>query len=554
MKMKPFLHEPSSDPVIPDGSPLKTIAERSTPTKHSVNNPKPTSEPSDHLWDSDLTDLSDESDEEEDPHRSQVSNPSPPHFAKDNSSKRKQPIIQSSDSEEASDYDHKPFKKKKKKSSSKKDSGTKSTDGKGNTKKSKKKNVLTKSEDGNAGAPKRKVLLAKQARWKDLPNWGSRTDCPLLELPREILDECFGSTSGLQIRDYVALAGVSKFFRHAFTADVFHEICYHHKASLTTDWRVESPLLVYVTSVPSHYVPDGPREEWTEAQYIVYKEEQIKWKTSRKEAHLRAEEAASKNAKEQASQRGRTVYMNRKHRRVLAKIDGRIDGEPAIEKDHHGIPIKTKQDEDEGKSMLQLAQTSDMSKQRVHKKGKQRLHRGIWVTPDSDREEEEGLKIVLWDPTTGEKKIHDHWPNKWRQHAVDWMSRQRINKTKAKRSFRVTDAELLCLRNVLVPNPMSSKQPQQTFMQVAVEALSLRSHGGPKGHETHLEMLQKTYNERSRKREAKNDEAKEDGTYVYKHKKRYVAPYEWRYRDEILYWDGECRSDCEACSHGHALG
>jgi hypothetical protein len=30
-----------------------------------------------------------------------------------------------------------------------------------------------------------------------------------------------------------------------------------------------------------HYVPQGPRSQWTKAQYVVYKEEQTSWRQSR---------------------------------------------------------------------------------------------------------------------------------------------------------------------------------------------------------------------------------------------------------------------------------
>jgi hypothetical protein len=43
------------------------------------------------------------------------------------------------------------------------------------------------------------ILRAKVAVWRDLPDWGDRVDCPLLELPGEILDKCFGADQDLGV-------------------------------------------------------------------------------------------------------------------------------------------------------------------------------------------------------------------------------------------------------------------------------------------------------------------------------------------------------------------
>lgn len=45
----------------------------------------------------------------------------------------------------------------------------------------------------------KKVLVAVEVKWKDIPDWGDRTDCPLLTLPTEILDRCFGLWDGLRV-------------------------------------------------------------------------------------------------------------------------------------------------------------------------------------------------------------------------------------------------------------------------------------------------------------------------------------------------------------------
>jgi hypothetical protein len=76
--------------------------------------------------------------------------------------------------------------------------------------------------------------------WHDIPDWGDREDSPLMDLPSELLDKIFcvrpelgvsllsGKSMGyaliIKCRDYVALAGACKFFRHHMT-DNFWKVC-----------------------------------------------------------------------------------------------------------------------------------------------------------------------------------------------------------------------------------------------------------------------------------------------------------------------------------------
>ena len=46
---------------------------------------------------------------------------------------------------------------------------------------------------------KRKARLAKVALCRDLPDWGQRGDVPLMKLPSEILDRCFGTCQDLTV-------------------------------------------------------------------------------------------------------------------------------------------------------------------------------------------------------------------------------------------------------------------------------------------------------------------------------------------------------------------
>ena len=42
----------------------------------------------------------------------------------------------------------------------------------------------------------KKVIYAKKPEWNDIPDWGNSTTCPLMKLPGELMDLCFGYTAG----------------------------------------------------------------------------------------------------------------------------------------------------------------------------------------------------------------------------------------------------------------------------------------------------------------------------------------------------------------------
>lgn len=45
----------------------------------------------------------------------------------------------------------------------------------------------------------RPILFAKEVKWKDIPQWWSRTDCPLLQLPDHVLNRCLALDTGLGV-------------------------------------------------------------------------------------------------------------------------------------------------------------------------------------------------------------------------------------------------------------------------------------------------------------------------------------------------------------------
>ncbi|WVQ85215.1 hypothetical protein IAT38_007380 [Cryptococcus sp. DSM 104549] len=91
----------------------------------------------------------------------------------------------------------------------------------------------------------KKAFKAAPAVWKDLPDWGGSTSCPLFEkLPAELLDLCFGVTfdTRLSDRDYLALAGTCTFFRHNLN-EHFFEVLAQLRQGIIPPTREAIPLV-----------------------------------------------------------------------------------------------------------------------------------------------------------------------------------------------------------------------------------------------------------------------------------------------------------------------
>ncbi|WVW81678.1 hypothetical protein I302_103673 [Kwoniella bestiolae CBS 10118] len=226
----------------------------------------------------------------------------------------------------------------------------------------KRKNSESTEEDVVPKKKARKPLLAKRVEWNDIPDWEGREDCPLLELPGEILDMCFGLSVdvGLSMRDYVSLAGVSKLFRHRMNDTVFKELYYaaeprsmvkpttneaHRIFTRTSppDWRLpkKEKFSYPSASVASHYKPRGMRIQWTEAQYIVYKEEQYFWRLGHRREKARVTKNLEKIGRrilQEEREKEITVHLGSQHRKVIGRVRGRENGEPPVQKDDEGKP------------------------------------------------------------------------------------------------------------------------------------------------------------------------------------------------------------------------
>ncbi|KAL7420332.1 hypothetical protein Q5752_005302 [Cryptotrichosporon argae] len=58
------------------------------------------------------------------------------------------------------------------------------------------------------------AIRCRTHTWADIPDWGDRFDAPIMRLPLGVIDISFGNGQELELRDYVALASTSRFFRH----------------------------------------------------------------------------------------------------------------------------------------------------------------------------------------------------------------------------------------------------------------------------------------------------------------------------------------------------
>ncbi|WWC57938.1 uncharacterized protein I303_100473 [Kwoniella dejecticola CBS 10117] len=466
--------------------PSISVDERGSNSSHTTHDEPPngsvslTNQPGPLDDDSDLTDLSDIEMADEHVKVKKEREASSCSVEEAPTKKRKASDKQYPDPDPESDYKAKPFKRKAKKAK-KKSSDRKSADS--GSSKSQNKSKKRKDDRKATGDHKKKTILAKEVHWKDIPDWGDRKDCPLLALPPDILDSCFGLTSGLTVRDYISLAGVSRYFRDQFTPEVFNSICWAKKVRHTfrghwglnvvqkpdnatagihifsrsvEDWKVEKPKNRLKYGTPAHYIPSGSRERWSQAQYIVYKEEQAKWQAKERKRTIQDLKEKIRTQELEGKKDYEYVHLGGRSRTVLGTVSGRKNGEAAVEKDARGLPIVIKKQStsegnlDAGPVIDESILTTPELPQRTFK-GRRR-----WKVPEPDTEDEYEISPHLF-LKEGEIERFDHWPNRWRALAVNWINSQRINKTDAKWKYKVTDAELLSLSHLLTTNPMASR-------------------------------------------------------------------------------------------------
>ncbi|WWC97173.1 hypothetical protein V866_004052 [Kwoniella sp. B9012] len=424
----------------------------------------------------------------------------------------------------------------------------------------------------------RKPLVAKRVEWNDIPDWTGRKDCPLLELPREILDLCFGLAVdvGLSMRDYISLAGVCRLFRHRMTDKVFEELycaakgnshipkpstTHSHRIFTSTsppEWQYPEKKRFAYPLKADHYNPRGPRSQWTEAQYTIYKEEQYFWRCKQ-----RLDKAAQEKRDQDYKRRiyGRIEYEEREqtsvqlggmNRRIIGRVRGRENGEPPVWKDDNGKPDEEYYLEIDRKddSSLTTKKEPETMPTKVPESFRKRLEKeiqdvksktigGVWKTPEEsdDDDHEEDYDVPQSNSRDASKFM---WASAFRKKAVQAAHSKHIGKSEAMKEFKITDAELLCLKHMLVPNSMNKKRYVQMFADFitnsdyycrfwysAVEALAYRSHGGPIGHRLHVQRWH-TMNEKNLSTRRNNKQkAMEAGTFKLRQRKHRLLPSEW---------------------------
>ena len=230
-----------------------------------------------------------------------------------------------------------------------------------------------------------------------------------------------------------------------------------------SDWRKDPELLqLPEPGTNSFFTPRGEPKKWTEAQRTTHEEGKAAW--------IEAEiEKANDLAKEQARPRRgattvKTVRVRQQYRRVLAEIDGRRGGQPAVAKNVHGRPlvpqppmtqedgreephieaaaaklwckvvytVLDKHDGDAGvkpvdEAVILAAGTRLWRRVMEEQSGKRSQGTDVSKTPVKTK----GPFVVKFNER-GEKIPHDYWPSKWRKIAAEYLNDERINKTVSK--------------------------------------------------------------------------------------------------------------------------
>lgn len=98
---------------------------------------------------------------------------------------------------------------------------------------------------------------------------------------------------------------------------------------------------------PLHYVPEGDRSTWTEAQYTVYKEEKERWRKrvrQWKQSVVKRSWSEAMDAAKVYDMYSRLfkykIKIRNKMRPLYGYVDGRKDGEEPIKTDTMGRPIR----------------------------------------------------------------------------------------------------------------------------------------------------------------------------------------------------------------------
>lgn len=80
-----------------------------------------------------------------------------------------------------------------------------------------------------------------------------------------------------------------------------------------------------------HYIPQGDRKTWSQAQYIVYKEEKDRARDTMWRDWVREDMARQSKFEE--------TYLHGRQKTILAMVTGRTHGDRAAEKTSLGLPV-----------------------------------------------------------------------------------------------------------------------------------------------------------------------------------------------------------------------
>ncbi|TYJ55545.1 hypothetical protein B9479_003817 [Cryptococcus floricola] len=371
----------------------------------------------------------------------------------------------------------------------------------------------------------RKQPVAKEVQWQDIPasNPSSAGDqTTLLSLPREVLDVCFGTTInlGLQMRDYVALAGVSRSFRLCLDDRVFQELYLASRPKYVdgdASGRKYVSERIFSRNLPNWSVPPPQRSfKALDKLYLSLPPHDSgsvhdkKIHSAYHQIYARCRQVYQEGKDEIARQQRERVLAKRVvkkvvvdgvSRAVLMAVPGRKNGEVEGEKDENGIPKHLSAGTSTGSDLPSLPLETDLKETwRPWKLELQKLYRQMRQLIEDHRDMKPipvddillggaAPSTTLWikySPETGEKLPHDYYPSPWRTRAVEVVASKWISKSEAIRTFKVGEGEMACLKHFLVPNPLTPKLPAKVFSLAAVQALALRSHGGPIGHHDHV--------------------------------------------------------------------
>ncbi|KAL7420336.1 hypothetical protein Q5752_005306 [Cryptotrichosporon argae] len=348
--------------------------------------------------------------------------------------------------------------------------------------------------------------------WADLPDWGSRRDTPLLRLPAELLDRCFGVGNGLGARDYVALAGVTRYFRRQLDDDFFHAwegACFsdgrptdraalaHPFSREVPDWRVPRPSApagrrgprssvfaplspLVLRSAPT--VPGGAgdfasarRTRWTPHEYRQHKLTQgVERARARLARHLARTKRGLKSEHPYGSPPA--VGQGSARRYVVAVVRGRKDGEPAVKVDKKGrLLAQLTRDEFVERGLREKVVDAERARAAFEVEIRERQARGErreveaeWEAPESD----DGYESEY--DAAGRRILHDYWPSPARARVTTAVCDTWVDGRDAKQRYGLTSADLLGLKHVLATDYISNMRPFPLYSQAAVEALVLR--------------------------------------------------------------------------------